>query len=261
VAEVAETVEAEGPLADVVEEARRLVELAAAEDLSLRVLGGVGVALRCPGPAARPDLRRDYGDIDLAAHRRDGRRIREVLEARGYVSHKRFNALRGSTRLLFFDEANDRQVDVFLSVFEMCQTLDIDSRLDFPGPACTASDLLLTKLQIVELNEKDILDSAVLLLGAELVDEDGAEAISREYVGRLCGGDWGWSITLGDNLPRVAEAATRLLSDAADAELLRERADGLVSAIDAAPRTLRWRLRNRIGRRKIWYELPEEVDR
>jgi hypothetical protein len=39
-----------------------------------------------------------------------------------------------------------------------------------------------------------------------------------------------------------------------------ERAGALAARIEAAPKSRRWRMRAKIGERKRWYELPEEIN-
>lgn len=246
--------------ADILEEAHRLLATAEQQTLTVRVLGGIAVYLRCQEVMGRPELTRSYGDIDLAAPRRAARQISEFLTGAGYSPNRQFNALQGASRLLFYDLERNRQVDVFLGRFAMCHALDLEPRLALPGPALSPSDLLLLKLQIVELNRKDITDALALLLAYEPGPEDTAEWLSTDYIAGLCAGDWGWYTTLHDNLEAVASGAPSILRPA-EATRVQARVATLLGAMEAAPKTLGWRLRDRIGRRKVWYELPEEVQR
>jgi hypothetical protein len=246
---------------NIVDEAMHIVGEAEARGTALRLLGGVAVHLRCPDAVGRPELNRTYGDIDFAATRRSSRMVRELLSERDYVPNGHFNALHGAKRLLFYDTENNRQIDVFLGWFEMCHKLDLEPRVAMAGPALPPSDLLLLKLQIVQLNAKDIVDALALLVQYEPVEEDGPTTLSSAYIARLCANDWGWHTTLRDNLLAVRESAPQIVSAQGDIDRVQARADALVAAIDAAPKSLGWRVRDKIGRRKVWYELPEEVDR
>jgi hypothetical protein len=221
----------------------------------------VAVHLRCPDAVRRPELSRTYGDIDFAAPRRSSRIVRDVLSEQGYVPNSHFNALHGATRLLFYDTENNRQIDVFLGSFEMCHKLDLEPRLTMAGPALAPSDLLLLKLQIVQLNAKDVVDALALLVQYEPAEDDGPAALSSAYIARLCANDWGWYTTLHDNLETVRDRAPQILTAQEDASRAQAGVDALVVAMEAAPKSLGWRLRDKIGRRKVWYELPEEVER
>jgi len=140
----------------------------------------------------------------------------------------------------------------------MCHKLDLEPRLSLPGPTLPASDLLLLKLQVVELNEKDVTDALALLLQFEPTLDDGPASLSARYIARLCGSHWGWYATLQDNLAAVRERAI-LLKSPSDAAVVRARVEGLLAAIESTPKSMSWRLRDKIGRRVVWYELPEAV--
>ncbi len=249
----------EARAADIVTEGTRVVALAEAQGVPLRLLGGVAVRLRCPEGATRPELVRAYKDLDFVAPKRVAALMRALLSAQGYDPDNHFNALHGASRLLFFDQAHDRQVDIFLSIFEMCHKLDLEPRLSLPGPALPPADLLLLKLQIVQLNGKDITDALALLLQYEPVPKDSATTLSTDYIARLCANDWGWYTTLHDNLEEVRRRSGEILTSPEDVAQAQARIDGLLAAMEQAPKPMGWRLRDKIGRRKVWYELPEEV--
>ena len=246
------------PLADVVAEGRRLVESA---DLPVRLLGGVGVALHDhrPVPAA---LERGYGDLDVVIPPKSARAMTGVMTAGGYEPNERFNALHGAQRMLFYDLDNKRQVDVFVGTFSMCHRLDLSGRLGEHAYSLDAADLLLTKLQIHEINRKDLIDAVRLLLTHENADIGGGagtpDAMSLDRLRSVTSTDWGWFTTVTDNLQLVRSAAADLL-DPEDAAGVEARADVIDESLRAAPKSMRWKARSVVGRKTPWYELPEEV--
>jgi putative nucleotidyltransferase-like protein len=241
----------------VVSEATRLLEAAARERLPLRVLGGVAIAILARQSLPKP-LQRTYADIDLVVKRNDGPRARTFLVALGYEPDRSFNSLHGSRRLLFYDLANSRRLDVFVGVFKMCHELDLESRLELVPLTLAPADLLLTKLQIVELNQKDLVDIVSLFHVCGVGDEARPDAIDLPRLAVVTGGDWGWYTTVSDNLARVAPAAAQLLIED-DAAVVASRVEVIRQAIERAPKSLAWKLRARVGRRLQWYELPDEV--
>lgn len=245
---------------DILSEGQRVVSLSEAREIPLRLLGGVAIRLRCSEATQRPELERECKDIDVAAPKKASRKVREFLEDQGYVPDRAFNALQGASRLLFFDMEHNRQLDVFVGTFNMCHELDLERRLAFGGASLPPSDLLLLKLQIVELNMKDITDALALFLECEPVEEDDADTLSTTYISELCAIDWGWFTTLSDNLLMVREYARSVLQVQRDVSVVQSRIDTLLETMRYAPKSLRWRMRNKIGRRVTWYELPEEVD-
>jgi hypothetical protein len=137
---------------------------------------------------------------------------------------------------------------VFVGVFEMCHRLDLSPRLALERDTLTASDLLMTKLQVVEVNQKDVEDAALLLSEHDLGEGPG-DHIDLAYLRTLVYDDWGLWRTATGTLELVAD---RRLDVAAHA---RE----IVGALEEAPKGKRFRMRARIGERKRWYELPDEI--
>jgi hypothetical protein len=250
------------PLADVEAEGRRVVSVAADSDLTVRLLGGVGVALH-DHRSVPPALRRAYGDLDIVVPAKTTKRTTEVMTSAGYVGNDRFNALHGAQRMLFYDTSNKRQVDVFVGVFAMCHRLELSHRLNLHAQALDAADLMLTKLQIHEINRKDLVDAVRLVLTHDVVDTDtaatgGIDAMSLDRLRTVTSGDWGWYTTVTDNLGRVRTAASELL-DQAEADIVARRVDQIDASLRSCPKSMRWKARSLVGRKAPWYQLPEEV--
>ena len=240
------------PEHDVVREARRI--LGAAAGIHLRVLGGVAIELSLPEP---PLLPRAYNDIDFIIARGEGPKTVKVFEGLGYEGDRRFNGLNGHRRLLFYDAANERRVDVFVGRFEMCHTWPLAARLAAAEGTIPLADLLLTKLQIFAINEKDQRDIFNLVHGHKLSDDD--EGINVAYIAKLAAGDWGLWRTVTMNLERARGAAQRFQLAPEDEAVVLARLDDLRKRIDAEPKSTKWKLRARVGERVQWYEDPEEV--
>lgn len=236
----------------IVAEGRRLVEEAAANGITVRLLGGAAIWLRASRDSRRL-LGRDYPDLDLAAHRKQSRQLRDFLESEGYEPERTFNATHGKTRLYYHAADRSYHLDVFLDTFVMSHELDLGSRLELESPTLPAAELLLTKLQVAEINRKDLTDAVLLLLDHAPADEDGADRLNVARVASVCAGDWGLYTTVGDNLRKLRELPEAATVSGRVAELERR--------LEEAPKTRAWKLRAKVGRRVRWYELPEEVTR
>jgi hypothetical protein len=243
------------------DEARRLINLAQARSVTLRVLGGIAIALRCRHASHRA-LAREYADIDFMGYRRQAHAATAVLSAAGYTPDRRFNALHGERRLLFFDEMRGRQVDIFLDVFEMCHTLHLEKRLTLHPLTLSPADLLLTKLQIVEMNAKDVQDILVLILDYPPINQSlhPGQELDLSWIASVCGKDWGWFTTVNDNLGTILTAAPQYL-DGEGVATCAMHIQQIKAALDHEPKSLAWRTRAVAGRHFPWYELPEEVRR
>ena len=243
------------PLADPLQESRRLVDEASQAGLVLRLLGGVAVCLQAPDD--RPLLARKVGDIDVATKRDSKRPATDVLVKAGYVADEHFNAFHGSHRLLFYDEANKRKLDVFIGDFSMCHVIPIADRLELEPFTVPLAELVLTKLQIVELTERDQRDLYNLMYHHELREGDSSE-IEIDLIASLCAKDWGlWRTTRATVERCLANMASYGLQPEA-ANTIAARLKALWTYIDQAPKSARWRLRSRVGDRVRWYEEPEE---
>jgi hypothetical protein len=239
--------------ADPRSEATRIVELASGRGVPVRVMGGVAVGLCCPS-AQSPPLARPYRDIDFAGRADQGKHIAAVFESAGYEADAEFNALHGRHRMFFWDPVNGREADVFLDRFAMCHTFDFRKRLELASPTLPAADLLLFKLQVVETNEKDCQD-AVALLADQALTADGLDAPG---IARFLAADWGWWRTVTLVLDRV-ESYARNLAGFAHGNRVMENIGALRAAIEAEPKSTRWRMRARVGEKKRWYETPEDA--
>jgi hypothetical protein len=243
-----------------VAEARRICEQADGRGVQVRLLGGIAIWLRS-SDGVRALLGRDYGDIDLATVRKQSKPLRELLESLGYVPDKRFNATQGDRRLYFNAADGGYHLDIFVDRFVMSHELELGSRLETEPMVLPAADLLLTKLQIAELNQKDAVDTAMLLLGHELADRDGPGLLNVVYIAEVCGQDWGFYTTLTDNLGKTEALLDGILPDAGQRQVVADRVGKLLAELEAAPKTRGWRRRAKIGRRMRWYETPDEATR
>jgi hypothetical protein len=229
-------------------EGESLVESAGDAGITIRLLGGVAVLHHCTAVLAAGGSR-SIADLDLMVRSGQGRRLATFLVARDYQPEVRFNALHGQDRMLFHGPLG--QLDVLIGAFEMCHRLDFEHRLLLETPTLSATDLLLTKLQIVELNEKDTIDALDLLESHELSQMDG-DVVNLKYLGDLTAHDWGLWRTVSGTLGRLEREQ---LSAATALKI------GLITdALKRAPKSLKWKVRAQIGEHRRWFTLPDEVN-
>ena len=223
----------------------------------VRLAGGLAIRHLCPS-ARIPPLSRTYADLDLAIASDGGNKpLTDLMLGLGYAPDARFNALNGNTRLQFHDVANNRHVDVFVNAVRMCHVIDFRGRLKLLDDTLTATDLLLTKLQIVELNEKDLLD-LVAILHDQALARGANTGIDTSHLVRVWGEDWPLWKTSQLTLNKIGRAVPSIV-DANSSTRVLQSVVALKALLESGPKTLRWRLRARVGERIRWYELPEEV--
>jgi hypothetical protein len=241
------------------DEARRILDEAKQRGIILRLFGGVAVKYHCPSATHR-SLQRSYPDLDFFGRGKQGREIRRLFLDLGYEPNQRFNALHGATRLIFEDVTNQRVVDIFLDVFRMCHTLHLGDRLSLDEYTIPISDLLLTKLQVVEINEKDIRDLIAILKDHDVVDEIASgdkEVIDVGYISGLCAEDWGLWKTISLTLRKLLAFLSKYELEPETKQIVESRINKLLHAIEMVPKSFKWKLRGKVGEKKRWYDLPE----
>ena len=243
---------------DMVEEAVRVAERAREEHVDLRLLGGVAIKVRAT-EGLQPAFEREYADLDWITPKGKSSRAQKFFESLGYAPQTRFNALYGRERLLYFDEQHDRQVDVLVGTFRMCHEIPFGKRMTLEPLTVPLAELLLTKLQIIELNEKDVRDALALLHDHPVGEEDG-DSVNGAHIAGLCAADWCLWRTFTANLEALEGHLQRYDLPDEGKERIKGRIEALQGRIEEEPKGFGWKMRAKIGDRKRWYELPEEVD-
>jgi len=247
--------------ADIYQESLRLIQEAEKEGLVLRLLGGIGVRHICPSSEENP-WSRDFEDIDFVASRKGRDRLEGFFEAQGYEPNKQRNLFSGDKRLLFYDYDNKRQIDIFIGVFDMCHFLELEERLHITDFSLPPEDLFLTKIQIIELNEKDIYDLGLLLLDTELEKggRDKKDVFDTGYVAALCAKDWGWYKTVTKNIRELKNYLGKLSKVSSESrEIIIKNLEAIEKEIEDHPKTMSWKTRNLVGEKVQWYNLPEDL--
>ena len=164
----------------------------------------------------------------------------------------------GRNGISHHDASQKFKIDVFFDKLEMSHTIDFKNRLEKDSPTIPLAELLLEKMQIVQINEKDIKDAIILILGHEIADDDN-EHINGKYVASLLASDWGLYYTTLTNLDKVKSLSMKYdqLSET-EKGIISSRIDSLIKQIDEQPKGSKWKLRARIGTKRKWYTDVEE---
>jgi len=235
-----------------------LVESATRKCARFRLLGGVAVAILCTDSfVSAPMLRRAPNDIDLAGYSHQSGVIEQILAHRGLTAAKEFNFLNAGRRLLYYRQDDSVKIDIFLDEFRMCHRLALAGRLELAPRTLSITDLLLTKLQVVKLTKKDMMDIYAILLHANQHLRGNSETwIDVNHVVQLCSRDWGWYTTVSMNLQLLKSLAVSTFKGAPPPAIpltLNE----LTDSLSGSTKRFGWWLRSLIGQRIRWYEVPE----
>jgi len=160
---------------------------------------------------------------------------------------------------MFFDLTKKRRIDIFLDYFDMCHKIDLKDRLTLEPLTIPLADLLATKLQIFKTNEKDFKDIIAMLLDHDVVDSDQPDAINRERLAKLCADDWGIYKTFTIVIDKTAKVLDSFDLPANDKETVRERLRRISDMIEKEPKSMKWKMRAKVGEKKVWYMLPDDM--
>jgi len=240
-------------------EADRILNASDARGLTLRLIGAIAVRLH--SESAKKELARDLTDLDFIGLGKERKEIENLFKELGYIADWSFNTLH-PLRLRFKRKFEERyiNVDIWLDAFEMCHRFDFTKRLHLDKPTLPVTDLLMTKLQIVQLTEKDLKDVFSLLLDHELCENNNnIECINVKYLQEICSKNWGIYKTFISNIAKIASMLENFSLRKEQKELLKLRLTQLEEGIEKAPKSISWRLRAIIGEKIRWYNMPENI--
>jgi hypothetical protein len=246
-------------------EAATIVTEAGQLGVTLRVMGSAGIRLHCPAPGRLMDaLGRPAKDIDVVVPEKHRKPMRRYLESRGYVVDRDLLIAMEGTRYTFTHAERGTDIDVFVEKLNFCHTVEVRSRLDRHPVTLAIEELMLAKLQIIEMTTTDVMDIGVILATHPVAEDDGdPESIDAKHIAGLLARDWGFHHTASRNLRRMAESvgpsAVVDLGPEANARV-QDGVKRLLAVIDAEPKSLAWRMRDKIGERKQWWQDVDEKE-
>ncbi|MBA2311807.1 MAG: hypothetical protein H0V97_03295 [Actinobacteria bacterium] len=234
---------------------RFLVDEATRADIKLRLLGSIAFRFHCPKYESYSDaMNRELTDIDFVAFSGERKKIRALFEGLGYVEDRDILVATEGARYFYRNPQNGLGVDVFFDRLDYCHPIELVHRLHLDSPTISLPDLVLEKIQIVELNEKDIKDLIILFLEHDLgVDE--RELVDDRYIAAILGNDWGFYYTATTNLNKVLVFLRRydVLNDD-ERTIAEERVKRLMTEIESQPKSLKWKMRSKLGPKVRWYK-------
>jgi hypothetical protein len=248
-----------GNSSELVQLANLLVDEGQNQNLVLRASAGVGFKMHCNGIAQKyAVLNRSLHDIDFVGRSQNLRKITGVMESQGFVKVPTSLNAAFSSREIYYHPKARVEVDVFLDRLQMNHTIELKDRLELDSPTITISDLLLQKLQIVQLNMKDLTD-LIMLLSEHDLGKTEKEEVNLPYIAKILSEDWGFYYTACMNLQKIVGQLPQV--DGLDGWIVEEvskKTSGILESVERHPKSLGWRLRAKVGTSKRWYR---EVER
>ena len=241
-------------------ELKAIIKVSDDTNILLRVIGSLAFQLHCPQFGyLQAAMGRAYTDIDFAAYSRQNKQITEMMTRMEYVENREVYIASEGERAIFDKPGTGLHVDIFYEKLDFCHAIYWKDRLEVDSPTIPLTELLLEKMQIVQINEKDIIDTIMLLLEHTLGDTD-KETINIKLAAQLCANEWGLWRTTTMNLEKVKQLAghyTQLTPEQKSKVV--SQVDEIIARLNSEPKPLAWRIRDRVGDRVKWYKDVDEV--
>lgn len=269
-----------------IHESEKIVDEARKEGLTLRILGGLAIAMHCQNESTfAKNLNRtgtgvvagqEYSDIDFVAYRKQRDKVKELFNNIGYVKRRATLSSAASERQIYYHPKGWFYVDVFFDQLLVANhPIDFRGRLELDYPTITATDMLLEKVQMWEaFGVKDLKDCLLLLLSHDIKENTEKEAINASYMAKLLAQDWGFWYTVTTNLKNIKRFLAELDKLGAEVEIeprlisqeerddIKKKIDALINKIETEPKPFGWKMRAKVGTKKQWYchvERPDTV--
>ena len=230
-------------------ESVRILDGARRRNTVLRLVGGLAIHIHC---TEHSFCDRRYGDIDFVGLSSQYKSIVEVMKEVGYIENSNMTISTGGSRLLFEKPGSTKHIDVFMDHIDIEHEVNLRKRLEIEKDTISISDLLLIKLTITRLNEKDIRDIITMMKDIQIGHDDFAGTINMTYIAELCAKSWGLH---HDVIASVKRTLDFLPSYALSEDITSEvssRLEALENEILMAPKSLRWKLRALFGEKIPW---------
>ena len=244
-----------------VQETLKIIDYFQKNNVIIRIMGAIAFRIHCNGSLELfKALERNLTDIDLVSYSKYTREVVKLMENLNYLADKHMRMMMQLLdRYTFKNEATGYHVDVFFDKLPMSHTIDFKNRLEIDYPTIPLAELLLEKMQIVQLTEKDIKDTIILLLTHDIGDND-KETINGKYVAKVLANDWGFYYTVTTNLNKVKEYAPNFkILNNEQLEKINTQTNSMLNIIENEPKSMGWKIRSKIGMKKKWYNEVESL--
>jgi hypothetical protein len=244
-------------------EGKRIIVRAKESSLHLRLLGAIAFQIQCPKFSfLTGKLNRVLTDLDFAGYSKEAEKIAKVMRELGYADQPEITTLFGHRRMIWDHASNGLHIDLFFDKLEMNHDIPFENRLDIEEMTIPLADMLLEKMQIVQINEKDVIDTIMLLREHKIANGSPQGAIDADYISKLLSNDWGFYYTVTTNLGKIKgrlDDFTELTDE--DRRDVSGKIDNLLDKIERQPKGFSWKMRSRVGPKSKWYREVEEVTR
>ena len=257
-----------------IKEALNIVSKAKEKNIVLRIVGSLAIRLYAENNEIAKAIykkrfekpEQTFADLDLIGYRKQRGDIEKFFTGLQYQPDRMINRLFGDRRLIFYHPTGHFSLDIFFNKLEFSHNVMLgeklgEGRLDLCFPSITPADTVLGKLQINQINKKDIIDLMTIFFLKEIGSDE--YSINGPHVARTLSKDWGFWYDATNNLDKLRHIAGDMLrnndiSESTYSTIL-ERVDKLLQIIEKEPKTDGWIKRSHTGTKKPWYTEVSDI--
>ncbi|MHB1421168.1 MAG: hypothetical protein ACYCX4_16595 [Bacillota bacterium] len=242
-------------------EAIRISEEAENRGIKLRILGSLAFRIHCPQYVSLLDqMKRELTDIDYVGRSDQRHQFKDFICEMGYEIDRDLLIATEGQRFFFKHPETGLGIDVFVDKLNYCHPIMLKNRLDLDRPTITLIDLFLEKMQIVEINEKDFKDTFIMLLEHDFGTGD-PEKIDLDYLCSVLCNDWGFYYTFTLNIEKAKDFLTKYAVLTNEQQrIISDKFEHVLEILGKAPKTLRWKVRAKVGTKIKWYQEVNEKE-
>jgi len=261
----------------IVDDAINIAEVANSKSIIVRIIGALAIRTHSPGSVdlftrlgRLGSTGRLFSDADFVAYTKQRSKLRVLFEDEFKFKIDGYSMLRARDRIIYAHPDGIYKVDIFFDRLDFSHEIHFGSdpekgRLSLDFPSITLADLLLEKLQIHHITEKDVKDMIVLLHEHRVGSVQDRETIDAKHVALTLANDWGFWYDANLNLDKVLALAVDYqaneLISREDFFDLQTKVTQLKQYITEEPKSQSWMSRNKIGVQKQWWNDVEERSR
>src|SRR5208282_6556693 len=262
---------------EIIDEAINIANIAESKSVTLRILGALAIRIHITNSVdlfsklgRLGNVNRLFTDADFVAYSKQRHKVRGLFEDQFKFQITSYAILQSKNRIIYSHPDGKFKVDIFFDALNFSHEVRFgnepkNGRLKLDSPTIPLGDLVLEKLQIHEITEKDIKDLIAVLYEHRIGSDQDREMIDAKHIATTLADDWGFWYDANMNLAKVLTLAAGYQTDGLiSSDVLtnvKDKIDQLKQYVDAEPKSKDWNLRNQVGIKKQWWQGVEELSR
>ena len=246
---------------ELIELSKLIIKEAKIKNIVIKLLGGVAIWKLCPlNHDLYNILGRKINDIDFASESKYKSKLDKMLvNDFNLILDPIFESIPGVLRSAFYDKKGKKICDINYDSLMYSHKIELKSSFKNDLETISLTDLLLSKFQIKEINNKDIIDIFLLLIDYEIGYND-SKKFDINYIAKICKNNWGFEHTIRKNFHQIYNYLNynnTILEK--DRKIVIKKLFIIVESIQKSNKSLRWFIRKHFHEYFKWYNVVESI--